>query len=141
MSAAAYKGIFATEKYLDESALPHTVLELVKIRASQINGCGYCVDMHSRDAKKAGETDERLFTVAAWRETEYFTDAERAALTLTEAVTRMADTPDPVPDDVWNEAARHFDEESLSALVLTIAQINLLNRIAVPLHKTAGGDA
>ena len=90
--------------------------DLVHLRASQINGCSVCVDMHARELKKAGETDERLFAVAAWRDTPYFTDAERAALALTEAVTRLSDRPDPVPDEIWDEAARHYDETALAAL-------------------------
>ena len=91
-------------------------LDLVHLRASQINGCSVCVDMHAPRMRKAGETDERLFAVAAWRDAPYFTDAERAALALTEAVTRLADRADPVPDDVWAEAARHYDERARAAL-------------------------
>ena len=101
-------------------------LELVWMRASQINGCSVCVDMHGRALKKAGETDERIFAIAAWREAAYFTDAESAALALSEAVTRLSDRADPVPDDAWDEAARHFDERELATLVLAIATINLL---------------
>lgn len=95
------------------AGFPHTTLLLVALRASQINSCSVCVDMHSRELKAAGGADERIFTVAAWRETPYFTDAERAVLGLTEAATRLADRPDPVPDDVWEEAARHFDDRQL----------------------------
>jgi AhpD family alkylhydroperoxidase len=94
---------------------PARTLHLVYLRASQINGCSFCVDMHSREAKKDGETDQRLFAVAAWRETPSFDDAERAALALTEAVTRLNDRADPVTDEIWNEAARHYDEPSLAA--------------------------
>ena len=94
-----------------DAGVPAKTRELIHLRASQINGCGVCVDMHPRIAKKAGETDERLFAVAAWRETPYFTEAERAALALTEAVTRLADKPDPVPDEIWNEAAKQFNED------------------------------
>src|SRR5205809_7620315 len=93
-----------------KSGVPRRTLDLVHLRASQINGCSLCVDMHSRALKKAGETDERLFAVAAWREAPYFTDAERAALTLAEAATRLSDRSDPVPDEIWEEAARHYDE-------------------------------
>jgi AhpD family alkylhydroperoxidase len=92
-----------------QAGLPHTTLELVNLRASQINGCAVCLDMHTRGAKKAGETDERLFTLAAWRDTPYFTDAERAALALTEAGTRLADHSEPVPDALFDEAAKHYD--------------------------------
>src|SRR5579871_5054417 len=93
-----------------KTGLPETTLALIELRASQINGCAVCADMHSRELEAAGESDERIFTLATWRETPYFSDAERAALALTEAATRLADRPDPVPDDVWQEAARHFDE-------------------------------
>ena len=101
-----------------KAGLPDSTLYLVELRASQINGCSPCADMHSRELKAAGEPDERIFTVAAWRETPYFSDAERAALALTEAATRLADRPDPVPDEVWEEAARHHDEPQLAALVI-----------------------
>jgi AhpD family alkylhydroperoxidase len=113
-------------------------LELVNLRASQINGCGVCVDGHPRLAKKAGETDERLFAVAAWRDTPYFDEAERAALALTEAVTRLSDRSDPVPDDLWKEAARHYGEADLAILVLAIANINLWNRLNVATRQIAG---
>src|SRR5215203_6899708 len=118
--------------------LPPQTADLVHLRASQINGCSYCVDMHARDLKKAGETDGRLFAVAAWREAPYFTDAERAALALTEAATRLSDRPDPVPDDVWEEAARHYDEQSLAALIIEIALINVFNRLNVTVRQPAG---
>ena len=111
--------------------VPERTLELVHLRASQINGCALCVDMHSRDLKKGGETDERLWTVAAWREAPYFTDAERAALALTEAATRIADRADPVPDEIWEEATRHYDEKQLAVLVMHIAMINFWNRLNV----------
>src|SRR6478672_3685873 len=99
-----------------KAGVPETTLYLVELRASQINGCGVCVDMHSRELKNAGEPDERVMTVAAWRDVSYFTEAERAALELTEAVTRIADSADPVPDSVWDNAARHYDETQLAAL-------------------------
>ena len=119
--------------------MPPRKVELVHLRASQINGCGVCVDMHPRIAKKAGETDERLFAVAAWREAPYFTDAERAALALTEAVTRLSDRADPVPDEIWDEAARHYDEPALAALIIAIASINVWNRLNVrPGRSTLG---
>jgi AhpD family alkylhydroperoxidase len=119
---------------------PKTVA-LVELRASQINGCGVCVDMHARLMKKAGETDDRLFAVAAWRETPYFTPAERAALALTESLTRIADRPEGVPDDVWNEAARHFDERALAALLVSIANINVWNRLNVSTRQVADPHA
>jgi AhpD family alkylhydroperoxidase len=140
IAADGFKGLVAVGDYLKKSTLSPTVQELVKLRASQINGCAFCVDMHARDAKKAGETDERLFAVAAWREAPYFTDEERAALALTEAATRMADRGDAVPDEVWDEAADHFDEESLAALIMAIAVINAWNRISVINHTVAGSS-
>ena len=118
--------------------VPSQTLDLVYLRASQINGCSVCVEMHSRDAKKAGETDERLFAVAAWREAPYFTDAERAALALTEAATRLSDRADPVPDEIWDEAARHYEEEGLAALLLWIATTNVFNRLNIPTRQVAG---
>ncbi|NLS04307.1 carboxymuconolactone decarboxylase family protein [Rhizobium sp. P32RR-XVIII] len=114
------------------------LLELVSLRASQINGCGVCVDGHPRIARKLGETDERLFAVSAWREAPYFSDAERAALALTEAVTRLSDRADPVPDGIWDEATRHFDGKSLAALVIAIANINVWNRLNVATRQIAG---
>ena len=120
------------------AGLPATTLYLVELRASQINGCAVCADMHSRELKAAGEPDERLHTLAAWRETPYFSDAERAALALTEAATRLADRADPVPDEVWDEAARHYDEEQLAALVLAIAGINAWNRINAITRQITG---
>ena len=118
--------------------VPQTTLELVHLRASQINGCSFCVDSGARSAKRAGESDERLFAVAAWREAPYFTDAERAALALTEAATRLADRADPVPDAIWDEAARHYDEKGLAALVLMIGITNLFNRVNVTTRQLAG---
>jgi AhpD family alkylhydroperoxidase len=118
--------------------LPETTVMLVVLRASQINGCSVCVDMHTRELKAAGEPDERIFTVAAWRETPYFTDAERAALALTEAATRLADRPDPVPDGVWEEAARHYDQPQLAALVISIAAINAWNRVNATTRQVTG---
>jgi len=118
--------------------LPPQTAELVHLRASQINGCSYCVDMHARELKKLGATDERVFAVAAWREAPYFTEAECAALALTEAATRLSDQPDPVPDEVWEEAVRHYDEQSLAALIIEIALINLWNRLNVTVRYPAG---
>ncbi len=113
---------------------------LVLLRASQINGCSQCVDMHAKEMKKAGESDERLFAVGAWRHAPYFTDAERAALALTEALTRLADQPDPVPDALWTEATRHYDELSLAALLVSIAQINVWNRLNTGIGQVAGSS-
>jgi AhpD family alkylhydroperoxidase len=121
-----------------EGGVPRSTIDLVQLRASQINGCSVCVDMHARDMKRAGETDERLFAVAVWRDAPYFTDAERAALALAEAMTRLSDRPDAVPDEVWEEAARHYDERALSSLLLSIALINVWNRLNVATRQVAG---
>jgi AhpD family alkylhydroperoxidase len=121
-----------------QQSLPQKLLELVHLRASQINGCSACVDMHPKIARKAGETDERLFSVAAWRDTPYFTDGERAALALTEAMTRLSDRADPVPDPIWNDAAKHYDEAELANLLLAIAAINVWNRLNVAVRQPAG---
>lgn len=112
--------------------------DLINLRASQINGCGVCVMSHSRDLKKAGETDDRLCAVAAWREVPYFTDAERAVLALTEAATRLSDRADPVPDDLWADVARHHDETAQASIVLTIGLINLWNRVNVITRQVGG---
>ena len=134
----AMEAIQALGKCAEQSGVPARTIGLVHLRASQINGCSVCVDLHQRFSKRSGETDERLFAVAAWRDAPYFTDAERAALALTEAVTRLADRPDPVPDDIWNEAARHYDERALAGLVLAIATINVWNRLNVSTRQVAG---
>ncbi len=120
------------------AGVPLTTHKLVELRASQINGCAVCVDMHSRELKAAGEPDERINTVAAWRESTYFDDAERAALALAEAATRLADRPDAVSGKVWEEAARHYDEAQLASLVLTIASINAWNRVNAATRQPAG---
>ncbi|MFI5524741.1 carboxymuconolactone decarboxylase family protein [Streptomyces platensis] len=118
--------------------VPETTLELVHLRASQINGCSFCVDGGVKSARKAGVSDDRLFAVAAWREAPYFSDAERAALALTEAATRLADSSDPVPDPIWDAAADHFDERQLSAIILTIGITNLFNRLNATTRQPAG---
>ena len=122
----------------EKAGVPAKTLGLVHLRASQINGCAMCCDMHPRMMRKAGETDERMHVLAAWRDASCFTDAERAALALTEAVTRLSDRPDPVPDDVWKEAARHYDDAGLAALLLSIASINVWNRLNVATRQVAG---
>jgi AhpD family alkylhydroperoxidase len=134
----AMQAIQALNSATEKGGVPSATLALVHLRASQINGCSFCVDSSSGHAKKAGETDERLFAVAAWREAPYFTDAERAALALTEAVTRLADRADPVPDEIWDEAARRYDEQALAALILMIATTNVFNRLNVTTRQTAG---
>jgi AhpD family alkylhydroperoxidase len=125
-------------KAIDSAGVPARTLGLVHLRASQINGCGVCLDMHAHGFKRQGETDERMFTVAGWRDAPYFNDAERAALALTEAVTRLSDRADPVPDDVWKEAAAHYDERALAGLVLSIAAVNVWNRLNVSTRQVAG---
>jgi AhpD family alkylhydroperoxidase len=140
--AMSVPGLFdalqAVARAAGQSDLPRRTIDLVHLRASQINGCSVCVDMHSRGAKKAGETDERLFSLAAWREAPYFTPAEKAALALTEAATRLSDRSDPVPDEVWNEAARHYAEPELAALVAQIALINTWNRLNASVKQPSG---
>ncbi|MFD7608912.1 carboxymuconolactone decarboxylase family protein [Streptomyces mirabilis] len=125
-------------KAVSDSALPAATQELVKIRSSQINGCGFCTDMHTKDAAHAGETAVRLNLVAAWREATVFTDAERAALELTEQGTRIADAAGGVTDEAWANAAKHYDEDQLAALVSLIAVINAYNRVNVLVRQPAG---
>ncbi|MEU1036999.1 carboxymuconolactone decarboxylase family protein [Streptomyces mirabilis] len=125
-------------KAVSDSALPAATEELVKIRASQINGCAFCTDMHTKDAAHAGETAVRLHLVAAWREATVFTDAERAALELTEQGTRIADAAGGVTDEAWANAAKHYDEDQLAALVSLIALINAYNRVNVLVRQPAG---
>jgi len=134
----AMPALMALGKALHQGDVPPATLNLVHLRASQINGCSVCVDMHAKDAKKAGETDERLFAVGAWREAPYFTDAERAALALTEAMTRLSDRSDPVPDPVWDDVADHYDEQALGVLILSIASVNLWNRLNAATRQIAG---
>jgi len=136
----ALKALHALSAAIKAVGVSERTLELMHLRASQINGCGVCADMHPKIARKLGETDERLFAVAAWRDTPYFTEAERAALALTEAVTRLADRADPVPDEIWDTVAAHYDEAQLAALVLAIAQINVWNRLNATIKQMAGGD-
>jgi AhpD family alkylhydroperoxidase len=130
------------------SGLPERTALLAILRASQINGCSFCVDMHARELRQAGETDERLFGVAAWHDSTYFTDAERAALALTEALTRLADRPDPVSDELWREVTRHYDEKAISGLLIAIGSINVWNRLnaairqpPMPVHQHAAATA
>lgn len=134
----AMKGIQNLYKAMSQGGVPQQTLELVHLRASQINGCSACVDAGVRSAKKVGETDERLFALAAWRETPYFTDAERAALALAEAATRLADRADAVSDEIWEEAANHFDEKGLAAIIIMIATTNLFNRLNATIREQAG---
>ena len=137
----AMKALYALKASAEKSGLAASTLMLVELRASQINGCSVCVDMHARDLAKAGESNERLFAVAAWRDAPYFDESERAALALTEAVTRISDREEPVPDEVWNEAARHYDEKQLASLLIAIANINVWNWLNVATRQVAGAWA
>jgi len=134
----AMKALHQLASALGESGVAKSTLRLIELRASQINGCGVCVDMHAREMRQAGETDERLFAVAAWRDTPYFSHAERAALALTEAATRLSDRADAVPDEIWDEAARHYDERALAGVLLAIATINVWNRLNASTRQVAG---
>jgi len=136
--SGAMQALHALSSATEKGGVPSPTITLVQLRASQINGCSVCVDMHTRFMKKAGETDEQLFAVAAWRDAPYSTDDERAALALTAAVTRLSDRADPVPDEIWNEAARHFDEPALATLIIQIVLINAWNRLNVTTRQVAG---
>jgi len=131
------KAVNILYKSVNSAGVDPAVLALVHLRASQINGCGPCVDSGARQMRKAGESDDRLFAVPVWRETPYFTDPERAALALAEYATRLADQADAVPDEIWDEAAKHFDEKQLAAIVLWIATTNFFNRINVTTRQPA----
>ncbi|MFE2068926.1 carboxymuconolactone decarboxylase family protein [Streptomyces sp. NPDC059467] len=133
------KHLVSASKVLSESTLPATVQHLVEVRASQINGCGFCTDMHTKEAAHAGETSVRLNLIAAWREATVFTEAERAALELAEQGTRVADAASGVTDEAWANAAKHFDEDQLAALTTLIAVINAYNRINIITRQPAGG--
>jgi AhpD family alkylhydroperoxidase len=128
----------AAGKAARAAGVPESTIDLVELRASQINGCAVCLDMHSRAGTKHGLSAQQLATVAGWRDTPYFDEAERAALALTEAGTRLADRGDPVPDDVFDAAAKHFDEQGLAAIVATIAGINAWNRLNVVTGQITG---
>ena len=134
----AMKALHALGQSVNATGLPTGVIDMVNLRVSQINGCSVCVEMHARDMKKGGESDERIFGVAAWRDAPYFTDAERAALALAEALTRLSDRPDAVTDEIWEEAADNFSEVALAGLLLSIAQINVWNRLNAATRQVAG---
>ena len=133
----AMQAMQALARAAEGGGVPLRTLGLVHLRASQINGCSVCVDLAFR-FKKAEDTNERLFAVAAWRDAPWFSDAERAALALSEAVTRLSDREDPVPDEIWNEAARHYNERELASLILWIAMTNVWNRLNVATRQVAG---
>jgi AhpD family alkylhydroperoxidase len=134
----ALQAMLALGRAALQGNVPEKTHQLVHLRVSQINGCSFCVELHSRELREAGEPDERIWAVGAWREAPYFSEAERAALALAEAATRLADRPDPVPDEVWDEAARHYDAEGLASLVLSITVINAWNRLNVTIRQPAG---
>lgn len=136
--AGAREALLSIVKSMERCGVPRATLELVNVRVGQINGCSVCVDMHSRALKKLGESDARIFALAAWREAPYYTAAERAALALAEAATRLSDRADAVPDEVWKEASGHFSEAELSALVMTVALANLWNRLNVSTRQVTG---
>ncbi len=134
----AMQALLALDKATERESLPFVTRKLVHLRASQINGCSACVTMHSHELKKAGQSDDRIFAVAAWREAPYFSEPERAALALTEAVTRLSDRPDAVPDELWQEVRRHYDEPTLAALIVSIGVINVWNRFNATVKQVAG---
>jgi AhpD family alkylhydroperoxidase len=134
----AMQAINGLYKATSKGGVAQLTLDLVHLRASQINGCSACIDAGVRSARKAGETDERLFAVPAWRETPYFSDAERAALALAESMTRLSDRADAVPDEIWDDVADHYDEQQLAALILWIATTNLFNRLNATIREPAG---
>ena len=136
LASEPLKLMYAMEKYLGGCGLERTLLELVKIRASQINGCAYCIDMHTQDARAEGETERRIYALNAWRETPFYTDRERAALAWTEAVTRISDGG--VPDALYEEARRHFSEMELVDLNWAVAAINAWNRVAISFRSVPG---
>jgi AhpD family alkylhydroperoxidase len=134
----ALQALLAFGKTAENGSVPVKTIQLVQLRASQINGCSVCVDLHSRELEHAGERPAHIFAVSAWRESTYFDEAERAALALAEAATRLADRADAVPDEVWDEAARHYDEAQLAALVIAIATINAFNRVNAMTRQPSG---
>ena len=132
----AIKGLLEIENYIHHSNLEKSLFELVKTRASQINGCGYCLDMHTKDARKEGETEQRLYALSAWRETPLFTERERIALEWTEALTLIAGNP--ISDELYERVSKEFNEQDLIALTMTIIAINGWNRLAIPFRTVAG---
>jgi AhpD family alkylhydroperoxidase len=134
----AFDALLALSGAAQQTGVPKTTLDLAILRASQINGCSVCVHMHARDLRKAGESNERIDTVAAWRDAPFFTGPERAALALAEAVTRLADRPDPVPDEVYRAAAEHYDEQQLAGVILAVSAVNVWNRLNAATAQVAG---
>ena len=138
LGAKLAKRLFAVHNLLQQTGLPHVTQNLVMLRASQINGCGHCIDIHSKEAAAEGETTTRLNLVAGWRHSTVFTEEEQAALALTEEATRLADASEGVSDETWSRAAKYYDEDQLIALVTLIAMINATNRMAVTLNQLGG---
>ena len=136
LTSDAAQALLNLQKAVEHSGLEHSLLELVKVRGSQINGCAYCIDMHTKDARAMGETEQRLYALDAWRETPFFSDRERAALEWAEAITRIAETH--VPDDVYERVRHHFDEPQLVALTFAAIAINAWNRLAITFRAPAG---
>ena len=134
----AIEALQGLSKTAARTGVPFATLKMVELRASQINGCSVCVDMHARELRKAGESEERIATVAAWREAPWYSDAERAALALTEAVTRIADRPESITDEIWADAAEHYDEAQLGGLLIDIGAINVWNRLNAATRTPAG---
>jgi AhpD family alkylhydroperoxidase len=130
------RAVYALERYSEQSGLEPKLLKLIKVRASQMNGCAYCIDMHSKEARSGGETEQRLYGLSAWHETPYYTDRERAALALTEAVTLIADTH--VPDDIYQQAQQQFNDQELVKLMIAINMINLWNRLVITFRTPPG---
>ena len=135
----AMKAMLGLQQYVNDCGLEHPLMELVKMRASQINGCGYCLDMHSKDARAAGETEQRLYALNAWRETPFFTPREQAALAWTEAVTQVSTAEDHVGDALYAQVRKHFSEKEIVDLTLCIIAINGWNRLAIPFRSDVGG--
>jgi AhpD family alkylhydroperoxidase len=136
VAPGAYRAMAGLEHYLHESGLEENLLHLIKLRASQINGCAYCLDMHWKDLKSIGETDQRLYELNAWEEGPFYSDRERAALAWTEAVTRVADSH--VPDEIYEHVRQHFSEKEMADLTLAVAAINAWNRLAISARTTPG---
>jgi AhpD family alkylhydroperoxidase len=136
VAPGAYRAMLGLEHYLHESGLEESLLHLIKLRASQVNGCAYCLDMHWKDLKSLGESDQRLYELDDWEESPFYSDRERAALAWTEAVTRVADSR--VPDGLHEEARKHFSEKELADLTLAVATINAWNRLAISARTVPG---
>jgi AhpD family alkylhydroperoxidase len=136
IAPGAFRAMFGLERYVRDSGLEPSLLHLIKMRASQINRCAYCLDMHSKDARAAGETEQRLYVLNAWREAPFYTERERAALAWTEALTLVAENH--VPDEIYDEVRQHFSEKELADLSLAVVAINGWNRLSISFRSEAG---